>query len=131
MIRRPPRSTLFPYTTLFRSQVAGRFADRPGEDRRVHQDEMPPVEEVADRLDHLVANPRDRDLAPAAEPEVTVLEQERGPVLLRGDREVGAGPQDPQLRRRQLDAARRARVRPYGAGDLHRCLLRKPAEPVP
>src|SRR2546425_3839921 len=24
MIRRPPRSTLFPYTTLFRSQTAGR-----------------------------------------------------------------------------------------------------------
>src|SRR3712207_8037713 len=24
MIRRPPRSTLFPYTTLFRSQVLGR-----------------------------------------------------------------------------------------------------------
>src|SRR5438270_9676322 len=24
MIRRPPRSTLFPYTTLFRSQVSGR-----------------------------------------------------------------------------------------------------------
>jgi len=75
--------------------MAGRFADRPGEDRRVHQDEMPLVEEVADRLDHLVAHPRDRHLAPAAEPEVAVLEQERGPVLLRGDREVGAGPQDP------------------------------------
>src|SRR2546427_3508866 len=29
MIRRPPRSTLFPYTTLFRSQRRG--ADRPGE----------------------------------------------------------------------------------------------------
>src|SRR5258705_1715324 len=28
MIRRPPRSTLFPYTTLFRSQVtAGKIAD--------------------------------------------------------------------------------------------------------
>src|SRR3712207_7670874 len=26
MIRRPPRSTLFPYTTLFRSQRAGRLA---------------------------------------------------------------------------------------------------------
>src|SRR5260221_6588918 len=26
MIRRPPRSTLFPYTTLFRSQVVGRDA---------------------------------------------------------------------------------------------------------
>src|SRR3712207_8736833 len=28
MIRRPPRSTLFPYTTLFRS--VGRLADHPG-----------------------------------------------------------------------------------------------------
>src|SRR3712207_7965459 len=26
MIRRPPRSTLFPYTTLFRSRVGGRVA---------------------------------------------------------------------------------------------------------
>src|SRR2546422_7738070 len=26
MIRRPPRSTLFPYTTLFRSKVVGGFA---------------------------------------------------------------------------------------------------------
>src|SRR3712207_8171390 len=30
MMRRPPRSTLFPYTTLFRSFVAAQFA---GEDR--------------------------------------------------------------------------------------------------
>src|SRR3712207_7273320 len=28
MIRRPPRSTLFPYTTLFRSLVLGRGVDR-------------------------------------------------------------------------------------------------------
>src|SRR5256885_11740251 len=28
MIRRPPRSTLFPYTTLFRSQVGG-ISDEP------------------------------------------------------------------------------------------------------
>src|SRR3712207_8085227 len=40
MIRRPPRSTLFPYTTLFRSAVPGpvRFPGphpaRPGGDRR-------------------------------------------------------------------------------------------------
>src|SRR2546427_8326204 len=26
MIRRPPRSTLFPYTTLFRSEASGRLA---------------------------------------------------------------------------------------------------------
>src|SRR5256886_16246396 len=31
MIRRPPRSTLFPYTTLFRSQPAGE-PQRPGDD---------------------------------------------------------------------------------------------------
>src|SRR5947207_11789543 len=52
MIRRPPRSTLFPYTTLFRSRTAagrtrrgrprlrgrrsaiGRAASRPGRDRK-------------------------------------------------------------------------------------------------
>src|SRR3712207_7091093 len=35
MIRRPPRSTLFPYTTLFRSRRRGRVGGRPvvaGED---------------------------------------------------------------------------------------------------
>src|SRR2546428_7298276 len=31
MIRRPPRSTLFPYTTLFRSHVGG---DRPANEER-------------------------------------------------------------------------------------------------
>src|SRR2546430_12419583 len=30
MIRRPPRSTLFPYTTLFRSRNAERLAPSPG-----------------------------------------------------------------------------------------------------
>src|ERR1039458_409077 len=29
MIRRPPRSTLFPYTTLFRSEIAVVIANRP------------------------------------------------------------------------------------------------------
>src|SRR2546427_4326217 len=33
MIRRPPRSTLFPYTTLFRSVVYG-CANQAGEDNR-------------------------------------------------------------------------------------------------
>src|SRR3712207_7847972 len=31
MIRRPPRSTLFPYTTLFRSAVARHLEDRAAE----------------------------------------------------------------------------------------------------
>src|SRR3712207_6968457 len=30
MIRRPPRSTLFPYTTLFRSALAGKLGQRRG-----------------------------------------------------------------------------------------------------
>src|SRR2546426_8935423 len=34
MIRRPPRSTLFPYTTLFRSQCARRSRHLLGRDRR-------------------------------------------------------------------------------------------------
>src|SRR3712207_7384411 len=36
MIRRPPRSTLFPYTTLFRSD-ADRHRDGPGPRRRLAQ----------------------------------------------------------------------------------------------
>src|SRR6266404_4922278 len=34
MIRRPPRSTLFPYTTLFRSAALGARADRGRRQRR-------------------------------------------------------------------------------------------------
>src|SRR5258708_12159208 len=34
MIRRPPRSTLFPYTTLFRSDPARGWADRLGDPER-------------------------------------------------------------------------------------------------
>src|SRR3989475_9577521 len=35
MIRRPPRSTLFPYTTLFRSGVVAHLAAHLGEDPRL------------------------------------------------------------------------------------------------
>src|SRR3712207_7325312 len=35
MIRRPPRSTLFPYTTLFRSDVSGTTLSRCGRDGTV------------------------------------------------------------------------------------------------
>src|SRR2546422_2191078 len=38
MIRRPPRSTLFPYTTLFRSEAAGLAPRRP-----VHWNPGPPA----------------------------------------------------------------------------------------
>src|SRR2546428_2300892 len=48
MIRRPPRSTLFPYTTLFRSTSGGRFPDdglvrRHGPDRRAFRGQPSPA----------------------------------------------------------------------------------------
>src|SRR5206468_8035068 len=46
MIRRPPRSTLFPYTTLFRSVVRG---DDLRHDRVAHHVAVAEVEELEDR----------------------------------------------------------------------------------
>src|SRR5258707_9890540 len=46
MIRRPPRSTLFPYTTLFRSPNEQRFQDQIQQDRWVP---TPIVEELKPR----------------------------------------------------------------------------------
>src|SRR5690349_22196816 len=39
MIRRPPRSTLFPYTTLFRSPVAGRQQGERAVEEQHHRDD--------------------------------------------------------------------------------------------
>src|SRR2546423_4115531 len=55
MIRRPPRSTLFPYTTLFRSQ------DRAAVDARVHalaEDELVVVLRELERGGHLLVRQR-------------------------------------------------------------------------
>src|SRR3712207_8839507 len=53
MIRRPPRSTLFPYTTLFRSARLRRMA-RQGEDplteRRRERVSVPTFEEAAKKV---------------------------------------------------------------------------------
>src|SRR3712207_7736791 len=68
MIRRPPRSTLFPYTTLFRSQEDS-VDDR--EDRRVRADaerqgderhgrEAPALKEHADGVAHVKPDRADR-----------------------------------------------------------------------
>src|SRR3989454_2031928 len=54
MIRRPPRSTLFPYTTLFRSHRprAGGARHRGGEPRRAHDRGARPARDVAGRCAH-------------------------------------------------------------------------------
>src|SRR5260370_38247820 len=62
MIRRPPRSTLFPYTTLFRSDVpAHRPSGESRDARPAAQDGLDPPGE-ADRRDvrDLVRPPRER-----------------------------------------------------------------------
>src|SRR2546430_11877378 len=43
MIRRPPRSTLFPYTTLFRSRLPGEPEDHPQAAARVFRREPAPA----------------------------------------------------------------------------------------
>src|SRR5215467_14760274 len=61
MIRRPPRSTLFPYTTLFRSagrhiQHAGRSRGERPRELRTQQSLAPPADRKSTRLNssHLV-----------------------------------------------------------------------------
>src|SRR5690349_23785243 len=73
MIRRPPRSTLFPYTTLFRSdlQAAGsdvgqeerpRLRDRGVEDRRRDVEPLDGVDAVARSEEHTSELQSRRDL---------------------------------------------------------------------
>src|SRR2546430_4432853 len=53
MIRRPPRSTLFPYTTLFRShQAPGSAKEVSQEDKRLfpHQEQALPIDRKSTRL---------------------------------------------------------------------------------
>src|SRR2546430_10534772 len=66
MIRRPPRSTLFPYTTLFRSQIPD-FVRRPGD----------AIDAGQRALDLLIERPRfHRRVKPALDP-IEQLEPER------------------------------------------------------
>jgi hypothetical protein len=89
------------------------------------------VEEIVNRLDHHVADPGDGDLLPAPEPEVAVLEEELGPVLLGRDGKVGRGAQDLEIGRGQLEAARGAGVLPDQTGHRYRGLLGQRAKRSP
>src|SRR3712207_7814115 len=56
MIRRPPRSTLFPYTTLFRSQVTDATLGPP--ERRYHEDTATLVAPAHERDPLAIRRPR-------------------------------------------------------------------------
>src|SRR3712207_6862019 len=70
MIRRPPRSTLFPYTTLFRSAhqqtvqippfVDGHLLDRAHIGGKRHHQRAAPVDVAADDLGPLRIDPEER-----------------------------------------------------------------------
>src|SRR2546427_9631827 len=62
MIRRPPRSTLFPYTTLFRSH-----REAPGRDRRLQRDRPGRVVDAAARGDPVELARLPRELEPVVE----------------------------------------------------------------
>src|SRR2546426_6822035 len=60
MIRRPPRSTLFPYTTLFRSRTVDPISDRflpwVGENRTGAKGAWPPLTPHLEPADDLLIN---------------------------------------------------------------------------
>src|SRR2546423_4915052 len=92
MIRRPPRSTLFPYTTLFRSKLA---AERPLKDIRDEynypkkkgiKDECSRLLEASSNLEHSSLIPLDRKSGSAGMPRpisyaVFCLKKKRRPAV--------------------------------------------------
>src|SRR3712207_7177643 len=72
MIRRPPRSTLFPYTTLFRSVGLADPARGQHDRRRLPRDEAPRLAPVAERAGDALGvgeQPGDRALHADVHPE--------------------------------------------------------------
>src|SRR3989454_10680314 len=75
MIRRPPRSTLFPYTTLFRS--------RGTEPRSCRREMLTPSEAAQPRLHHATPLPTERRALKQA-PDLVLAEDVRTPIDLPG-----------------------------------------------
>src|SRR2546421_11453569 len=103
MIRRPPRSTLFPYTTLFRSRRL-RAAQRPELVGQCLPLVAPRPLLLALAGDHLGGRPSDQSLGRGHRDERTVLlgePRELAPDtaahLLHVDRALGRGPLRPYL----------------------------------
>src|SRR5438093_10013086 len=72
MIRRPPRSTLFPYTTLFRSRQLELLADRGVPQAVLHGD--PLVPQLVRQLQHRLHVLRDQGVAVRSEEHTSELQ---------------------------------------------------------
>src|SRR2546430_15226973 len=121
MIRRPPRSTLFPYTTLFRSR--SRLSRRPGSSSAISSvagsDMDGPLDRQSDREDRARARAvRPLDLAAVLLHDLARdREAEAGALRLRGEE--------------LLEETRRHPVRDATAGVGHRDLHRIAVEAAP
>ena len=104
------------------------FARARREDGRVGQGEAASVEEITDGCHDLGAHAQDRVLPLRAHPQVTVVHQEVGPVLLRRDRVVDRGVHDLQILRADFVATGAAGLGLDEARDLDRGLLRQLVE---
>src|SRR5688572_30871095 len=77
MIRRPPRSTLFPYTTLFRSRAAFRFAEEPRAPGRIARRFGPALSHRGRRRPAFARrHPRSRALARRSEEHTSELQSQ-------------------------------------------------------
>src|SRR3712207_1349635 len=81
MIRRPPRSTLFPYTTLFRSQCDDQRHAQRGE-RQGQRRRQPLGDERGDGLPAAEAHPQVPGDRPSRPPEVLLDQRQVQPVAL-------------------------------------------------
>src|SRR5256886_7000679 len=127
MIRRPPRSTLFPYTTLFRSRASAPASveEHPREPRAVRSEGAIPRRRDRETRQHLlIERPQDQGLRPPRAPR-----NDRRAARPRPDEAVGRGA---VLAVQHLDAFWRGRRRrdlpPRGGGGVPREL--SPAHPA-
>ena len=112
------------FAEVLRFEQGGCALARAGrEDRGVHVEEALAVHEVAEGGDDLGAHAQDRLLARRTQPQVAVIHQEVGAVLLGSDR-IALGHRDHAHRLKpHLDAPGGARVRAQDAADHERGLL--------
>src|SRR2546425_11500284 len=90
MIRRPPRSTLFPYTTLFRSDQQ-KDRQNPGEDGKPdnatnEQQDQAKRDQQQGKPDEKPAEPADENASPAGAGQMTVQQAQQ---LRSEERRVG------------------------------------------
>src|SRR5216117_1963632 len=112
------------FVEILGGEESAALADRSGENRGVHEDEVALVEKIPDRLLHFVPNMRYSPLSWCSQPEVTVVEQKVDPVLFRLDRIIDwALAIDGQIRDAKLESARRTGIGANFALDFDRCLL--------